>query len=124
VSSIATRADIPADTATGCGIETGDSFQTVVDWYHTHMPPGWHEMSIGNMERTAQQLSPQNILKALLPASGPDTAPPPDTTASGAGTSVAIWSAPDDGAHGRRGVMVARLPGSQTRIMMTRSVRP
>ena len=124
VSGLATRADVPADSGTGCGILTSDSFETVVGWYHTHMPAGWHEMSLGNMERTAKQLSPQNMLKMLIPSSGSDTVPGPDTSAAGSGTSVAIWTAPGNGAQGKSSVMVTSVPGMPTHIMMTRSVRP
>jgi len=124
VSSLATRVDVPADSGTGCGILTGDSFETVVAWYHSHMPAGWHELSLGNMEQKAKQLSPQNMLKMLIPASGSDTVAAPDTSAAVGGTSVAIWTAPGNGTQGKSSVMVASVPGMPTHIMMTRSVRP
>jgi hypothetical protein len=124
VSALATRPDVPADSGTGCGILTSDSFETVVGWYHTHMPAGWHELSLGNMEHKAKQLSPQKILKMLTPARGSDTVPAPDTGAAGGGTSVAIWTAPGNGTQGKSSVMVASVPGLPTHIMMTRSVRP
>ena len=84
VSSIATRPDMPADSGTGCGIESGDSYQAVVAWYDGHMPPGWHKMDLGNLEQVANQFSAENIGKMLTAAASGDTVPSRDT-------SVAAW---------------------------------
>ena len=126
VSSVSTRADVPADSGTGCGIETSDSFRTVVAWYHEHMPPGWHETQAADLQRVAKQLTPKNIMKMLMPADASDTLVPSDTAVpgDGGGTSLAMWSAPDNGVHGKRSVMVTASPGKPTQIVMSREVKP
>ncbi len=124
VSSIATRPDMPADSGTGCGIESGDSYQAVVAWYDGHMPPGWHKMDLGNLEQVANQFSAENIGKMLTAAASGDTVPARDTSVASGGRSVAIWAAPDNDDHHKRSLMVTARPGTPTQIVMTRSVRP
>ncbi len=123
MSSVAVRTDVPADTATGCAIETHDSFQTVAAWYHQHMPPGWHEMSTGNLQQLAARLTPQNIMKMLMSGDTTDASTPADTGAA-AGVTFAGWSAPPDSTHSARSVMVVARPGEPTQITMSRRVRP
>ncbi|MGH7626677.1 MAG: hypothetical protein ACREOJ_15350 [Gemmatimonadaceae bacterium] len=128
VSSISTKADTPGDTGTAAGIMTTDSFETVTAWYHAHMPAGWHEVVLGDLQQTAQQLSPQNIMKMLSQATGTGTSP--DTTATVAATpagerkSVALWTAPDNDHHRNRGIMVESLPGKPTTVLLKRTVQP
>jgi hypothetical protein len=125
VSSLATRRDVPADSGTACGIETRDSYDSVVAWYHQRVPAGWQAVNLGAMERVAKQLSPDNIGKMLMSAVNGDTAAVADTSApASAGTSVAIWTAPAGDAGGKRSVMVTARPGATTEIVMTRAVRP
>ncbi len=123
MSSVAVRTDVPGDTATGAAIETHDSFQTVAAWYHEHMPPGWHELSMGNLQQTAARLTPQNIMKMLMSGDTTDTAAAADTGAA-AGLTFAGWSAPRDSTQGARSVMVVARPGEPTQIIMSRRVRP
>lgn len=124
MSGLSTRKDIPADTGTVAAMLTPDSFDSVTSWYHTHVPSGWHEMKMGNMEQMAAQLSPQNIGKMLsgyvngAPASDSSSPPPPPAPAH----SVAIWTAPDNDAHHYRGIMVVTSPGEPTRVVTKRSV--
>jgi hypothetical protein len=124
MSGLSTRKDIPADTGTVAAMLTTDSFDSVATWYHAHVPPGWHETKMGNMEQMAAQLSPQNLAKMLsaavsgAPASDSTTAP----AESAPGHSVAIWTAPDNDAHHYRGIMVVTTPGEPTRVIMKRSV--
>ena len=124
MSGLSTRKDVPADTGTVAAMLTPDSFDSVAAWYHTHVPPGWHETKMGSMEQMAAQVSPQNIAKMLsayvngAPASDSAAAPADSTP----GHSVAIWTAPDNDAHHYRGIMVATAPGELTRVVMKRSV--
>ena len=126
MSSIAVRTDVPADTATGCALETHDSFQTVAAWYHQRVPSGWHETSTANLQQTAAKLSPENIMKMLMSGDTSDTAAQADTGAA-AGLEFAGWSAPYDNAdstHSARSVMVIARPGEPTQVTMSRTVRP
>ena len=124
MSGLSTRKDVPADTGTVAAMLTPDSFDRVAAWYHNHVPPGWHETKIGNMEQMAAHLSPQNLAKMLSAAV--DGAPATDSGAAPAqsepGHSVAIWTAPDNNAHHYRGIMVETAPGEPTRVVMKRSV--
>ena len=124
MSGLSTRKDIPADTSTVVAMLTASSFDSVAGWYHTNVPPGWHETKMGNMEQMAAQLSPQNLAKmlsaAVSGASGSDSGGAPADSAPG--HSVAIWTAPDNDAHHYRGIMVVTAPGEPTRIVMKRSV--
>jgi hypothetical protein len=124
MSGMSTRKDVPADTGTVAAMLTTDSFDSVSAWYHAHVPTGWRESKLGNMEQMAAQVSPQNIAKMLsayvngAPASDSTAAPTP----AAPGHSVAIWTAPDNDAHHYRGIMVATAPGEPTRVVMKRSV--
>jgi hypothetical protein len=124
MSGLSTRKDIPADTSTVVAMLTASSFDSVTSWYHTHVPSGWHETKMGNMEQMAAQLSPQNIAKMLSAyvngASASDSSAAPADSAPG--HSIAIWTAPDNDAHHYRGIMVATAPGEPTRVVMKRSV--
>ena len=124
MSGLSTRKDVPADTGTVAAMLTPDSFDSVASWYHAHVPSGWHETKMGNMEQMAAHLSPQNLAKMLsaavngVPSSDSSAAP----TDSAQGHSVAIWTAPDNDAHHYRGIMVATAPGEPTHVVLKRSV--
>jgi hypothetical protein len=124
MSGLGTRKDVAADTSTLVAMLTPDSFDSVTAWYHTHVPPGWHETRLGNMEQMAAQVSPQNIAKML--SAYVNGAPAGDSSAAPAesapGHSVATWTAPDNDAHHYRGIMVVTSPGEPTRVVMKRSV--
>lgn len=124
MSGLSTRKDVPADTGTVAAMLTSDSFDSVASWYHTHVPSGWHETKMANMEQMAAQLSPQNLAKMLSAAMS--DAPASDTSAApkqaAPGRSIAIWTAPDNDAHHYRGIMVTTAPGEPTRVVMKRSV--
>jgi hypothetical protein len=124
MSGLGTRKDVAADTSTAVAMLTPDSFDSVAAWYHTHVPPGWHEMKMGNMEQLAAQVSPHNIAKMLSAyvngASASDSSPAPADSAPG--HSIATWTAPDNDAHHYRGIMVVTSPGEPTRVVMKRSV--
>ena len=130
VASVLTlHPDTPGDSASRCVIVTSDSFDTVKQWYHSHLPADWHEQSVADLEQTAKQLSPENIMKMLGAAQQGGTAPalPPAPSSSSSGgprLSVAIWSAPDNGAHSERQVMVKAMAGQPTQVDMSRTVRP
>ena len=103
-STLTLHPDAPGDSASRCVIVTTDSFDTVKQWYHTHLPADWHEQSAADVQKLANQVSPENIMKMLGAAmpggTTPTPAPAPSSPPSGAAQlSVAIWSAPDDGAH-------------------------
>jgi hypothetical protein len=124
MSGLSTRKDVRADTGTVAAMLTPDSFDSVASWYHTHVPSGWRETKMGNMEQMAAQLSPQNLAKMLSAAvsgapAGGSSATPADSTP---GHSVAIWTAPDNDAHHYRGIMVVTTPGEATRVVLKRSV--
>jgi hypothetical protein len=124
MSGLSTRKEAPADTGTVAAMLTADSFDSVASWYHTHVPLGWHETKMGNMEQMAARLSPQNLAKMLSAAV--NGAPPSDSsgapTDSAPGHSVALWTAPDNDPHHYRGIMVETAPGEPTRVIMKRSV--
>jgi hypothetical protein len=124
MSGLSTRKDLPADTGTVAAMLTPDSFDSVAAWYHTHVPPDWHETKMGNMEQMAARLSPQNLETMLSAAvngapAGDSSAAP---TGSPPGHSIALWTAPDNDAHRYRGIMVETAPGEPTRVIMKRSV--
>jgi hypothetical protein len=119
----------PGDSASRCVIVTSDSFETVKQWYQTHLPAGWHEQSAADVEQLAKQVSPENIMKMLGAAQQGGTTPalPPITSSSSSGAarlSLAIWSAPVNATHSERQVMVKGAAGQPTQIDMGRTVRP
>ena len=130
LSGVATRPDIPIDTGTAAGIETDDSFDAVVAWYRKNLSPGWRELvipNVGDLATLANKLTPEKIMKMLVPPAGGDTTLP-DTAAmtagtSGGGAAIAMWSATDNDNHHRRSLMVSAQPGKPTAIMMSREVR-
>jgi hypothetical protein len=125
LSGLSTRPDVPADSATACFIDTDDSYATVVSWYNEHMPADWHRMETGQLQRIAQQFTPQNIGKMFKAAISSDTMPSVDTTASADDSvSAAMWAAPDDTPRGKRGVIVTARRGQPTEIRLSRSVTP
>jgi hypothetical protein len=128
-STLTLHPDAPGDSASRCVIVTSDSFDTVKRWYRSHLPDGWHEQSAADVEQLAKQVSPENIMKMLSAAhpggASPVLAPAPSSSPSGAAQlSVAIWSAPDNGAHSERQVMVKGSAGQPTQVDMGRTVRP
>jgi len=117
------------DSASTCVIVTSDSFDTVKQWYHSHLPADWHEQSAADVQQLAKQLSPENIMKMLGAAQQGGTAPAssaaPSSSPSGAAQlSVATWSAPDNGAHSERQVIVKGIAGQPTQVDLGRTVRP
>ena len=128
-STLTLRPDAPGDSASRCVIVTSDSFETVKQWYHTHLPAGWHEQSAADVQQLAKQVSPENIMKMLgaarqdgkMPASLPAPSSSPSDAAQ---LSVATWSAPDNGAHSERQVIVKAVEGQPTQVDMGRPVRP
>lgn len=128
-STLTLDPDAPGDSASRCVIVTSDSFDTVKKWYHSHLPAGWHEQSAADVEQLAKQASLENIMKMLGAAQQGGNAPP-STSASSAPPSrsptlsVAIWSAPDNGVHGERQVIVKGTAGQPTQVDMGRTVRP
>lgn len=79
VSSIAYGPDGRTDTYnTGAGIVTASSFDAVVSWYRQHLPPGWRNMTIGDMQQLSAQLSTPAIMQML------GAQPPANAAASGA----------------------------------------
>jgi hypothetical protein len=118
----------PGDSASSCVIVTSDSFDTVKQWYHTHLPAGWHEQSAIDVEQLAKQVSPENIMKMLdgvqQGGKAPALIPAPASPSVAARLSVAIWSAPDNGARSERQVMIKSVAGQPTQVHMGRMVRP
>jgi hypothetical protein len=127
-STLTLDPDTPGDSASRCVIETSDSFDTVKQWYHSHLPTGWHEQSAADLEQLAKQVTPENIMKTLGAVQQGDNAPAlipaPSSPSGGPRLSVAIWSAPDNGAHSERQVMVKGIAGQPTQVDMGRTVRP
>lgn len=128
-STLTLQPNEPGDSASSCVIMTTDSFDTVKKWYHTHLPADWHEQSAADVQQLAKQLSPENIMKMLgaaqqagnVPSSSPTPSPSPSAASQ---LSVATWSAPDNGAHSERQVMVKSMAGQPTQIEMKRTVQP
>lgn len=130
VASVLTLySDAPGDSTSTCVIVTSDSFDSVKQWYHSHLPADWHEQSVADVQQAAKQLSPDNIMKMLGAAqqggTTPALAPAPSSSPPGAAQmSVATWSAPDNGAHGDRQVIIKGIAGQPTQVNLGRTVRP
>lgn len=130
VASVLTLySDAPGDSTSTCVIVTSDSFDTVERWYHSHLPTDWHEQSVADVQQAAKQLSPDNIMKMLGAAQQggetPTLAPAPSSSPPGAAQmSVATWSAPDNGAHGDRQLIIKGIAGQPTQVNLGRTVRP
>lgn len=128
-STLTLHSDAPGDSTSMCVIVTSDSFDTVKQWYHSHLPADWHEQSAADLEQLAKQVSPENITKMLGAAQqggkAPASSAPPSSRPSGAAQlSVATWSAPDNGTHSERQVMVKGVAGQPTRVEISRTVQP
>jgi len=82
-------------SGSGAGIITTSPFDTVVDWYRTHLPPGWHVTSIGDFGQLAQFA--QQIQGNLLGATqGTVNGGSGSATTGGAAPGANVPSAPQD----------------------------
>jgi hypothetical protein len=113
VSSISYGPDGRTDRySTGAGILTTSSFDTVVAWYKKNLPPGWHDLTIGDLGQLSRQLSAQNIGKLLGQATQDANSPAGTaaaTTASAAADQLRIsLFQPPPGSPIKTGVMIVQ----------------
>jgi hypothetical protein len=114
VTAVSSAISYPSDGRTdsyqtSAGIVTSSSFDTVVDWYRKHLPPGWQDMTIGDFSALAKQLSTNNIMNVI--ASAGNSAPQPATAAATGATaekvSIAMFR-PPTGTNSNAGVMIVK----------------
>ncbi len=104
-------------------IVTGSAFEDVVSWYGKNLPPGWHDVTVGDLNRlgaVAQQLSPDKIMGMLIAPNGgtpvKSVAETPSTAASER-MRLSIFS-PPAGTKGELGVMVVQQGDKPVEILM------
>jgi hypothetical protein len=110
-----------------CAIVTSSTLQEVVDWYKAHLPPGWTTQSAGDLAALGQQVSVDNIMKALTaatqstgtPHSTTAPASPPASTRADNALRVAMFSAPP-GTAGEPSIMIKQAAGQAVQITMSR----
>ena len=128
VSSISYEPDGRTDTySTGAGIVTSSSFDVVVAWYRQNLPPGWHDMTIGDMQQLSKQLSPQSIMQMLGaqaqgdPAAASSAAAVPTPAADQ--VRVSVFS-PPAGSKAKSGVMIVQHGESPVEALLQAKVAP
>ncbi len=127
VSSISYGPDGRTDTyRTGAGIVTASSFDTVVTWYRHNLPSGWHEMTIGDMQKLSTQLASLSALQNLgaQPAVDPATASSPAaSTSSSDAIRISLFS-PPAGGTAKVGVMIVQRGDSPVEALLHAKVAP
>lgn len=111
--------------STLAAIVTNDSFDSVVTWYKGQVPAGWSAQSMGDIGAVSKALSPQSIMGML---SGASNGKPTDTAAINAAMagngdrSVAIFNPPNQTAD-PRSIMIVKIKGKPTEIMMSKKLQ-
>jgi hypothetical protein len=127
VSSISYGPDGRTDTySTGAGIVTTSSFDKVVNWYRENLPPGWHDMTIGDMQQLSKQLSAQSIMQILgVPPPADQAAPsrPPGATPAAEPIRISVFS-PPAGGKAKVGVMIVQHGDSPVEALLQAKVAP
>ncbi len=94
------------------GILTNSPFDDVVGWYRSHLPAGWHDLTIGDLGQMSRALSPENIGKLLGQGAGgadASTSAPDGGAASAASDRVRIsLFQPPAGSPNKTGVMIVQ----------------
>ncbi len=127
VSSISYGPDGRTDTySTGAGIVTTSSFDTVVAWYRRNLPPGWRDMTIGDMQQLSKQLASLSVLQTLGaqppvdPAAASGT---PDSTHGSDPIRISLFS-PPAGGTAKVGVMILQHGDSPVEALLHAKVAP
>jgi zinc-ribbon domain len=126
VSSISYGPDGKTDSySTGAGIVTSSSFDTVVSWYRQNLPPGWHDMTIGDMQLLSKQLSPQAIMQMLGQQPSDPAAPSDASGATSAADQVRLsLFSPPAGSRTKSGVMIVQHGDSAVEALLQAKVAP
>jgi hypothetical protein len=129
VSSISYEPESTDTYSTGAGIVTASSFDTVVSWYRQNLPPGWHDMTIGDMQQLSKQLSVQSITQMLgaQPASDPAAAGAASSAAAPTAAAdqirISVFS-PPAGSKAKSGVMIVQHGDSPVEALLQAKVAP
>jgi hypothetical protein len=125
VSSITYPPGEKTDTySTGAGIVTTSSFDTVVSWYRQNLPPGWHDLTIGDMQQLSKQLSTQSIMQIFgaPPPSSPAAASSADPSAPSADPIRLSMFSPPAGSKAKTGVMIVQHDDSPVEALLQAKV--
>jgi hypothetical protein len=114
VSALSEYPARPNALASSSAIVTDSSFQSVVEWYRTHLPAGWRNQTIGDFQQLANALSPQAIAKALGMSSQQQNAPaaPPLPRIQ-----ISMYF-PPAGTPGDLGIMIVQPEGKPVTVLM------
>jgi hypothetical protein len=110
---------------TGAGIMTSSSFETVVGWYRQNLPPGWHNMTIGDMQQLSKQLSSTSIMQ-MLGAQPPPSDPAAASAAAAPSADpirISLFS-PPAGSKAKTGVMILQHGNSPVEALLQAKVAP
>jgi hypothetical protein len=126
VSSIIYPPDGKTDTYhTGAGIVTSSSFETVVSWYRQNLPPGWHDMTIGDMQQLSKQLSAQSLMQMVGAQPPSDPAAPSAAAAMPSAEPIRIsLFSPPTGSKDKIGVMIVQHGKGQVEALLQAQVAP
>jgi hypothetical protein len=122
------KADDTSDYGSSAGIVTGDSFDTVVAWYKAHLPPGWQNESLPDLNQVRQQFTAENIAKMLTAAGNSGATDPPAPPAAAAGDpaareAIALFKAPP-GTAGKPAILIAQHGEQPVTILMSARSTP
>jgi zinc-ribbon domain len=134
VSSISYPPDGGTDIySTGAGIVASSSFDTVVSWYRQNLPPGWHDMTVGNLQQLSKQLSVQSITQMLGQPPGDAAAGAGDSSAAAAGAAASTAAAdqirislfsPPTGSKAKTGVMIVQHGDGPVEALLQAKIAP
>jgi hypothetical protein len=131
VKSVASAISYPpggrTDTyGTSSGIVTSSPFGTVVDWYRTNLPPGWHNTTLSDFGALAKQLAPENIMKMIGSQVGGSAAQPVSAapaTAPPEKLQISMFRPPAD-SKTDTGVMIIQKGDQPVQVFMQAHVKP
>jgi hypothetical protein len=125
-SSIAYGPDGRTDAySTGAGIVTTSSFDAVVNWYRQNLP-GWHDMTIGDLQQLSKQLSAQSMMKMLGAQAPTDQAASADSPASSPTADpirISVFS-PPPGGKAKVGVTIMKHGDGPVEVLLHAKVAP
>ena len=125
VFSAASLADTgtPDGKHSSCTIVTSSDFATVVGWYRAHLPAGWHDRTVSDVARLAEQVAPDNLMKMLTQATSGAQRAPAGTPASAVhdpGPKLATFSPPAD-TPSEVGIMITQQLGKPVVITLSKA---